>query len=200
MPVKDCKTEHHIKDTAKRVFLTEGRMLATTQDIADAAGVNRTLLHYYFRSRDELFQQVFREAVTNLRGSLHTVMVSEKPFRQKIEDLIDVYFHEALKYPYLETFIAVQLNEDPGHYKSIFQELPGGDERRKNFLKQMKEEAEKGAIADIKPLHFFISLFSLLAYPFIARPIYQNMFKMDDAAYNKLLKERKKVIISLMFK
>ena len=46
MPVKDCKTEQLIKATAKRIFLTEGKMLATTQDIANAAGVNRTLLHY----------------------------------------------------------------------------------------------------------------------------------------------------------
>lgn len=111
MPVKDCKTEQHIKDTAHRIFLKEGKMLATTQEIADAAGVNRTLLHYYFRSRDALFDLVFQEALTTLRVRLHKVIGSGLSFRQKIEDFLDVFFEELTQSPYLETFITLQLNQ-----------------------------------------------------------------------------------------
>ena len=52
---KDEATEELIKNTAKRLFFGEGKFNATTQEIADAAGVNRTLLNYYFRSRDRFF-------------------------------------------------------------------------------------------------------------------------------------------------
>ncbi|MGI8637856.1 MAG: TetR/AcrR family transcriptional regulator, partial [Segetibacter sp.] len=129
MPVKDCKTEQLIKDTAKRIFLSEGKMLATTQDIANAAGVNRTLLHYYFRSRELLFDMVFKEALTNLRERLHQVLGSELPFKQKIENLISVFYEELTEAPYLETFIALYLNHDPEKYEELFTSLPGGKER-----------------------------------------------------------------------
>src|SRR3954468_2098724 len=105
MPVKDCTTEQLIKETAKRIFLKEGKMLATTQDIADAAGVNRTLLHYYFRSREVLFNLVFKEAVTKLRERIHEVLALALPLKQKIENLVNVFYEELTASPYLETFI-----------------------------------------------------------------------------------------------
>jgi AcrR family transcriptional regulator len=199
MPVKDCKTEQLIKDTAKRIFLTEGKMLATTQDIADAAGVNRTLLHYYFRSRDILFNMVFKEALTELRQRLHEVLGSELPFKQKIENMVTVFYEELTKSPYLETFIALHLNQEPEKYEELFIGLPGGKERLKSFFKEIQREMEKGTIVEMKPVNFFINLFALMAYPFVARPIYLKMFDLTDAAYNKLLTERKKNIISMLF-
>ncbi|HEX8357553.1 MAG TPA: TetR/AcrR family transcriptional regulator [Segetibacter sp.] len=199
MPVKDCKTEQLIKDTARRVFLTEGKMLATTQDIADAAGVNRTLLHYYFRSRDVLFDRVFKEALDKLRERIHSVILSTAPYRQKIEDLINVFFEESLEAPYLETFIILQLNQDPDKYEELFWKLPGGEQRLKMFLKETQLEMDKGNIIEMKPVQFFINLFSLMAYPFVARPLYQKMFDLNDTAYSKLLKERKKVILTQIF-
>src|SRR4051812_433247 len=123
MPVKDCKTEHHIKEVAKRIFLVEGKMLATTQDIADAAGVNRTLLHYYFRSRDLLFNMVFKEALTRLRERIHEVIGPKVVFREKIEKLVNVFYEELTESPYLETFVALQLNQEPEKYEEMFTTL-----------------------------------------------------------------------------
>ena len=197
---KDSKTEQHLKDTARRVFLKEGKMLATTQEIANAAGVNRTLLHYYFRSRDQLFDTVFLEALTKLRERIHEVIGSNIVFRDKIENLIEVFYEELTELPYLETFIALQLNQEPDRYQEMFVHLPGGKERLKNFLKEIQQEMEKGTIPEMKPLNYFINLFALMAYPYVARPIYKNMFSLTDAAFNKLLPERKEIILSLLFK
>jgi TetR/AcrR family transcriptional regulator len=199
MPVKDCKTEQLIKDTAKRIFLTEGKMSATTQDIADAAGVNRTLLHYYFRSRDVLFDLVFKEALTKLRERLHEVLGSGLPFKMKVENIVNVFYEELIKSPYLETFVALRLNQHPDKYEELFTGLPGGKERLKSFLKEIQSEMEKGTIAEMRPLNFFINLFALMAYPFVARPIYLKMFDLTDQAYSKLLTERKKNIIEMLF-
>lgn len=199
MPVKDCKTQQLIKDTAKRIFLTEGKMLATTQDIADAAGVNRTLLHYYFRSRDVLFNMVFKDAVTKLRERIHEVLGAQLEFRQKIENLINVFYEELIESPYLETFIALYLNQEPEKYEELFISLPGGKERMKKFFKDIQQEMDKGNIPEMKPINFFINLFALMSYPFVARPIYLKMFELTDATYNKLLAERKKGISSMLF-
>lgn len=200
MPVKDCKTEQHIKDTARCVFLKEGKMLATTQDIADAAGVNRTLLHYYFRSRDSLFDVVFIEALTELREKVHGVIGSKVDFRQKIENLLDVFIEALTELPYLETFITLHLNQEPEKCKDLFVHLPGGKERLKCFLKEIQQEMEKGTIPEMKPLNYFINVFALMAYPYVARPMFKNIFDLNDSAFNKLMPERKNVIMSLLFK
>ncbi|HEX8460483.1 MAG TPA: TetR/AcrR family transcriptional regulator [Segetibacter sp.] len=199
MPVKDSKTEQLIKETAERMFLKEGKMLATTQDIADAAGVNRSLLHYYFRSRDVLFNLVFKEALTKLRERIHATIGSENPFKQKVENLVNVFYEELTESPYLETFIALQLNQEPEKYEEFFIKIQGGKERLKNFLKEIQQEIDNGAIHHMKPINFFINLFALMAYPFVARPIYKNLFDLSDAAYSKVLCERKRVILSMLF-
>lgn len=197
---KDSTTEQHLKDTARRIFLKEGKMLATTQEIADAAGVNRTLLHYYFRSRDQLFDTVFQEALMKLRLRLHEVIGANVVFRKKIENLVEAFYEELSELPYLETFIALQLNQEPERYQEMFLHLPGGKDRIKNFLKEIQQEMEIGTIPEMRPINYFISLFALMAYPYVARPIYKNMFSLSDAAYNKLLPERREIIMSLLFK
>ncbi|MCU7549799.1 TetR/AcrR family transcriptional regulator [Chitinophagaceae bacterium LB-8] len=199
MPVKDCKTEQHIKETARRIFLKEGKMLATTQEIADAAGVNRTLLHYYFRSRDMLFNVVFTEALTKLRERLHEVIGSQLGFRQKVEKLLDVFFEDLTELPYLETFITLQLNQEPHKYEEMFVHLPGGKERIRNFLKEIHHEMEKGTIPVMKPINYMMNIFALIAYPYVAKPVFKNMFDLSDTAYNKLLLDRKEMILSLLF-
>lgn len=199
MPVKDCKTEQHIKETARRIFLKEGKMLATTQEIADAAGVNRTLLHYYFRSRDMLFNVVFTEALTRLRERIHEVFGSQLEFRQKVEKLVDVFYGDLTEMPYLETFITLQLNQERHKYEELFVHLPGGKERIRNFLKEIQLEMEKGTIPVMKPMNYMMNIFSLLAYPYVAKPVFKNMFDLSDTAFNKLLPERKEIIMSLLF-
>lgn len=198
MAVKDSKTEQLIKETAQQVFLKEGRMLATTQDIADAAGVNRTLLHYYFRSRDQLFDTVFVEALTELRSRIHDVIGSQLAFVPKIEALVQAFLEVLVQHPFLETFITLQINQQPERYEELFVQLPGGKERLKTFLKEIEREMERGTIPQMKPIQYFINLFALLAYPYIARPLLQKMFDLSDTAYKKILQERKTVVLALL--
>src|SRR5690606_217884 len=100
----DIDTEELIKETAKRVFFGEGRFKATTQEIADAAGVNRTLINYYFRSRNNLFEIVFQDAQTKENAIAEQIIFSDLPFHQKIEKYLDLFFEQAKKYPYLEIY------------------------------------------------------------------------------------------------
>jgi uncharacterized protein involved in exopolysaccharide biosynthesis len=89
---KDEATEQLIKNTAKRLVFVEGKFNATTQEIADAAGVNRTLINYYFRSRDNLFDMVFKDAKSKERERTSSIIFSELPFKAKIAEFIDNSF------------------------------------------------------------------------------------------------------------
>src|SRR5262245_51487236 len=56
---KDQPTEERIITAARKVFLSKGLAGARMQDIADEAGINKALLHYYFRSKEKLFDMIF---------------------------------------------------------------------------------------------------------------------------------------------
>lgn len=193
MATRDKGTEQLIKDTAMRVFFAEGRLHATTQDIADAAGVNRTLVNYYFRSKDVLIEQVFKEAMQDLGNRLDKVMESDLPFNKKIEDFIEVFLTEAVQYPYKDTFLIIEMLNDvtKSHDKSKPHKI-------KNFLDQIQAEMDAGNITPMNPIHFLMNLFSLMVYPSIMGPLYKHLFSLDNNSFNKLINERKKLICNMI--
>jgi TetR/AcrR family transcriptional regulator len=194
MAARDTGTEQIIKNTAKRVFFSEGRFNATTQDIADAAGVNRTLLNYYFRSRDILFEQVFKEAMEETGNRLNQVIESSLPFKQKIENFIDVFLTDATTYPYRETFLVAQINSHTFSLQDNNKSPKFG-----HFIEEIQAEMHKGEIRTMNPLHFIINLFSLMVYPLIMAPLNKKLFNLDDEKYNELMGERKGLILTQIF-
>src|SRR5579859_8001627 len=107
------QTELLIKETAKKVFFQKGLLNATTQQIADEAGVNRALIHYYFRSRDQLFKKVLEEAVNETRIKIDSIFESGEPFKTKISRYLDVFIDRNAKYPYIQNFIITEIMQDP---------------------------------------------------------------------------------------
>ena len=188
-------TEQLISDTAKRIFLAEGRLHATTETIAKEAGIPRTSVHYYFRSRDLLFREVFNEALKDFTDQLKGVVLSDIPFREKLETYVEIFLSQSLAYPYLQTFVITEIINNK--YELVDKESPSVF---KIFLKEIKEEMTKGAIAEMDPMHFILNLFSLLAYPSVASPLYKKLFLVSDQRYQKLLKERKEIVLSLLLK
>lgn len=194
MTSRDTGTEQLIKDTAKQLFFAEGKLHATTQEIADAAGVNRTLVNYYFRSRDALFDQVFNEAQEALVSMIDEVMESDMPFRQKIENLISVFLKEAMHYPYREIFVITEMNRS-----DVINAKKARAKKVNTFLEEVQLEMDKGNIKRMNPRHFTINLFSLMAYPLVTAPLNKILFGMNDEEYNALLEERKQLIFEIIF-
>lgn len=193
MAQRDTGTEQLIKDTAKRIFFSEGKLHATTQDIADAAGVNRTLLNYYFRTRDILFEQVATEARLEMSAVLDKVFTSELEFKDKLQQLINVFMDEAIKFPYREVYVVTELNRTD---KVVPEEKKT---RVKAFLKEINAEMEQGKIKKMDPRQFCMNLFSLMAYPLITNCLNKSIYNVNDAEYKKLMKDRKKVIFELIY-
>jgi TetR/AcrR family transcriptional regulator len=199
MPVKDSHTEEHILNTAKRVFFAEGRLHASPQEIAEAAGVTRTLLNYYFRSKEALFSLVIKQAHANMKKRSAPIFNSTLPFREKIEHFIDVFMEELLAYPYLDTFLITQLNQQQEVYLEMVKEGKAQEEGLKALLDEIASAMEKGVIRKMSPIHFFLSLLSLLGYPVAMRQLIQRSMNMDDKVYEKILAERKQVVLDLLF-
>lgn len=194
MTTRDTGTEQLIKDTAKHLFFAEGKIHATTQEIADAAGVNRTLVNYYFKSRDILFDQVFNEAQEALVATLDEVMESPVPFKQKIEHLVTVFLKEFGQFPYRELFIITQMNNN-----SVINAKKARVKKVETLLTEITTAMEKGTIKTMDPRHFLLNLFSLMAYPLVTAPLNKILFNMNDQTYAELMEQRKQLIFETIF-
>lgn len=199
MAVKDSQTEQQIKDAARRLFFAEGRFNATTQEIADAAGVNRTLVNYYFRSRDLLFDQILKEARDTMDQRLDMAMSNETSFKKKIEHFIDIFTEQAFTYPYLDIYMVTRINEDVEKQNEIISDLKKTD-RVKNFLKDVEVEIKKGTVEKMEPVQFLINLISLLSHPVVIQPLFKKLFNYSDKQYKQMLVARKELILKMLFK
>jgi len=194
---ESLQTEEHIKETAKKVFFQKGLLNATTQQIADEAGVNRALIHYDFRSRDQLFKQVLDEAINETRKKVDLIFESDEPFKIKISKYLDVFIDRNAKYPYIQNFIITEIMQDPEKLKEHFSRKR--IHLMKHIVPPLKKEIETGGMQPVDPEHFIVNMMSMCSYPLIAKPFIQNMFSYDDKAYKKFLKERKQVIYRVLF-
>jgi len=195
MSAKDIDTEQLIKDTAKRVFFGEGRFNATTQEIADAAGVNRTLINYYFRSRDNLFQIVFNDAETEEQKRTEMIVASQLPLREKIAAFLDLFFEQAQKYPYLEIYIVTQMNQG-----ICFKDPEVMGKLLDTFYKEIEVAMEEGIVMKMRPEQFVINMISLTSFPVSMRPMIEKTMGFTQEEYDTILAERKEIILKTLFK
>ena len=200
MPVIDSQAEELIKETAMRIFFVEGRLHATTQVIAKEAGVNRGLIYYYFQSRDQLFEVVFKEAFLVVRSRMRELFLSKRiSFRKKISEFVELSIDQSLKYPYLEMFLITEMNRDDSTLL-----VPLREDLRKEMLhnieEELKEEIKKGSVPRMSAEQFLLNVMSLCVYPSLYKPMMQQMINIDDAGYLKMVQERKSLIMKVLFK
>lgn len=197
MGAEEAQTEKLIKDTAKVLFFQKGLLKATTQEIADEAGVNRALIHYYFRSRDQMLDILLEETIQEKKGRVRRILSSDLPFRLKIAHFIDAVVDYGLTYPYLENFLISEMARQPDKLK----DLCSRDRVKSSDLirEQLEEEIRKKRIAPITAEHFMINLSAMCNYPLLAKSILQTIHGMTDSAYRKFLMDRKQIIYTTIF-
>lgn len=198
MEILSTDTEQLIKNTAKDVFFKQGLLHATTQDIADAAGINRASIHYYYRSRKLLFDKVFAEAMEEMDTKLMAVMKQDLPFRQMTERFIELFLEKSTEHPFLELFLVTELNTNPGMKQGVLS--PDEQIARKGMLqKSIDDEVAAGTMKPIKPNHFIINLLSLCSFPLMAKPMVKSVINLTEEEYVSFIKERKEVILKFIF-
>jgi TetR/AcrR family transcriptional regulator len=110
---KDLNTEEKILAAARAVFMEKGMDGARMQDIADRAGINKALLHYYFRNKDKLFEMIFQDAMGRFMPRLADVIIADVDFFVKIEKMVSMYMDMLAQNPYLPQFVLNEVNRQP---------------------------------------------------------------------------------------
>jgi TetR/AcrR family transcriptional regulator len=190
---KDSTTQEKILEAARKVFVRKGMFGARMQDIADEAGINKALLHYYFKNKQQLFEEIFMEASAKLFPKINEIFISDLPLFQKIEEFCDQYITVVLENPYLPLFVLNEMNQDPVYFIEKIWGKNNGPQPQK-FLAQIAEEVRKGTIKEINPLHLLLNLISMTVFPFVGKPIFQMKTGIDELQFRIIMEQRKKEI------
>lgn len=190
---KEIATEKLILDAAMKVFTQRGFDGARTEDIAKEAGINRALLHYYYRDKQTMFNMIFEERFKEFFGGIFKIFGSDNPILEKIRLLIDHEISMLLKHPDLARFIITEVANKPERLIEQGQKL-GINPRVfiESFEEQLAAEIKAGTIKPIAARQLLMNIMSLCIYPFVAQPIIRTMMQLDKAAYNDMMEARKK--------
>jgi AcrR family transcriptional regulator len=189
-------TKEKIIQAAQQVFIRKGMDGARMQEIADEAGINKALLHYYFHTKEQLFNEVFYGILSQLIPGLIAIFKGEALFLVKIEAIITQYDTYLSEHPFLPQFVIREINRDPEQL-SRFMSDQGLDFSVVEAL--IEKEVAMGNIRPISFPHLFANMIGMIVMPYIGRPLFQRkLFRNDPVKYDQFLKERKAVVNSFV--
>jgi len=182
-------TEQNILNAATAIFQSKGMDGARMQEIADKAKINKAMLHYYYRSKQKLFEAVFKTAISIMAPKLREIIEKEEPLFDKIRHFTNGYISLIIKHSYIPTFIIHELNRNPHILQDVFIKQFGDSFDKMKV--QINEMVEKGQIRSIEPEHLIMNVVAMSIFPFVAKPIFKSVLQKDDKEYQELLDERK---------
>lgn len=194
---KDNSTEQKILDAAEKVFHEKGYDGARMQEIADEAAINKGLLHYYFKSKDLLFEAIFNMAIRKMLTNLNSILVMEITLEEKIDLIIDAYMNLLSRNSALPRFVINELNKDPDKFIKKFLSA-----KLNNvfsiFTESVQKEIDAGKIRPIDPRHLFMNMISMIIFPYVGRPMLQVVVGIDNKEFFMLMNERRELIKSFV--
>ena len=196
-PPPDRQTEQRILDAARSVFVRHGTAGARMQEIAEEAGVNQALLHYYFRSKDRLAEAVFAEAAGRLAPAIAAILGSDEPLERKVEQFVHLYIDTARRHPYIPGYVLAEMHHHPERLPAIAGRLapnapkPLAQPILTRLGTQLEALAAQGTIRPIAPEHFLANLLALCVIPFAVRPMFTLALGMNEPAFQRFLDQRR---------
>jgi AcrR family transcriptional regulator len=168
------------------------------QEIAEEAGVNQALLHYYFRSKERLSEAVFREAAGRMFPAIIQILGSNLDIGEKIDAIVDTYLTAMSDRPFLPGYIISELHHHPERIQQLLGDVAGGklsDVVRPALDKldrQLAAEARAGRMRRISGEQFLVNVLSLCVFPFAAYPMLRAALGFDDDDFRKFIAQRRK--------
>ncbi len=191
-------TEQTIKEAAKKIFLVNGLKGARMQAIADEAGINRAMLHYYFRTKDKLFEVIFSDAMTEMNQRMGAIITSDLPILKKIEHFVHGYSESAISNPEFDLFIINEFRQNPTYFDEMMKTSNAGTVI-KGFASEIEKAIDKKEIVG-NPNQIFLSIIALCIFPFAAKTMVRTMLGHSEKQYTKLLEERKDFLMQFIIK
>lgn len=190
MTDSDKLTEERIFESATEVFVEKGMDGARMQDIANRAGINKALLHYYYRTKDQLFNAVFEKIALKMFSKFAPVLDENIPIEEKIRFFYKEHITFLQKNSRLPAFILNEINRHPDRIRRLLDNIEF-DQIWQTIYKQHGKELDAYNITeDILP-QLMVSVAALSVFPFAARGILEAVLKKAGTDFDQFLEERK---------
>lgn len=192
---RDKDTEQRILDAAHVVFVRSGTAGARMQEIADEAGVNKALLHYYFRNKDRLALAVFQRVAAAVFGRIAQVLLSAAELEDKVRGIIAIYLDQFARTPYAPAYVISEVNLHPERAGQFVEMLARTGASPTQILallqRQIDARVRAGTLREIAADQFFTNLVSLCVFPFAAKPLLCAVLQIDEAGFGDYIERRK---------
>ncbi|HRX00685.1 MAG TPA: helix-turn-helix domain-containing protein [Cyclobacteriaceae bacterium] len=194
-------TENVILDAAMKVFTRRGFAGARMEEIAKEAGINRALLHYYFRDKETMFNLIFETRFKEFFSGIARILSSDLPLFEKIRQMISHEIDTLTKHPDIPRFVIMEVANQPERLIQYGQKM-GFNPRQllTNFTQQVDNAIENKEIVSIDSRQLLMNVMSTCIYPFVAKPIIKTMMQMDEHSFASLMESRKKDLYDFIVK
>jgi len=195
----DQNMEQAILKSATELFLRKGFKATSTTEIAKMAGCNQALVHYYFRTKDRLFEAIFREKLKFFIAALLEAGEEDLPYEERLRKKIESHFDAIRVDPGLPLFFFSEISSNPKRIDAI--KATVGDMPSKVLEKmelELQQEITKGRVEPIKAKDLLMTIVSLNIMAFLGEPIFKIMTKMSDEEYEEFLNKRKKENVKIV--
>lgn len=197
--------EQAILAAAENEFLTKGFDGARTTSIAAAAGVTHAMLHYYFRTKEQLFERILDEKLRLMGESVLAAFGQPGlPLQQRLRDAIVHHFDFISINPDLPRFIVNEVFSRPERYETMRVRVR---EIAETLMRDMQREldtlAARGETEPIDVRMLMLDIISLNVFPFIAYPIIEPIlgdFSKDRERFFELRKAENVEVITRRLK
>ncbi len=193
MSKKAKNTRQEIIEAARHEFLTNGFEGARLHNIADQIGVTKAMIHYYFNTKKELFEHVYKRSVQTVFAEVDEILSKDVPLFKKIELLIENSLQKTVESPRVLAFVITEISRKPNWLQPIFEEQI--NLQVTSFDQELSDAASNYQIAAVSVHDLLMNIFSLCYYPVITEPINQSLFKTDDVKTGKDFAEKRKGVI-----
>lgn len=193
--------ELRIREVAQELFFKQGYAATSTTQIAKEVGCTQALVHYYYRTKENLFRQIFLEQIEAALNVISRSLVSEESFENFLRSAISLYFDTLMQNPRLPYFVLEELVSNPERRKYLrehFVKKPGYAMLYMQLDARVKAEQQAGRLAKIDAFDIMMSVTSLTVFTFISLPMYQDLLSHTDEQVREFVLHRKEEVTRLV--
>jgi AcrR family transcriptional regulator len=190
MTEQEKQTEEKIFESATEIFIKKGMDGARMQDIANHAGINKSLLHYYYRTKDHLFNAVFEKIAGQMFARFAPVLDENVSLEDKIRFFYKEHIDFLQRNPRLPSFLMNEIDRNPERIKKLIQSIDI-NKLWNTIEKQHKEELVKFNITRETIPQLMTSIAALSVFPFVAKAIIAPILEKQGYEFNEYIERRK---------
>jgi AcrR family transcriptional regulator len=189
VPEQEQSTEEKILAAAEETFVKDGFEGARMQNIANKAGINKAMLHYYFRSKEMLFEKIFEMKSKFFFPAVKDMMLREEgTFTEKMEEFAQRYIEFLTRYPFIPFFVIRTVNSSGT--QGFIEKLPFKAQLAESVVLSYQKDRERGLVGEIDPHQFLLSVIGMCVFPFLGKPILKVVFEMEDSNFESMMRSR----------